>query len=99
MEMEFYRLIVTVLGGTKKGIEIMTGAKIFKDEKNNLIISNIKTSKKIKNIYVTYNEPLDLIDITYMNSNGGVIKTVKEIFIDQVKENIEFETGICFSLY
>ena len=54
--MKFYELVIKVLGKNKNAIELITGAKLFKDEKNNLIISNIKASQKIKNIHINYNE-------------------------------------------
>ncbi len=96
--MKFYELVIKVLGKNKNAIELITGAKLFKDEKNNLIISNIKASQKIKNIHINYNEETDLINILFFNRKGKLIKAEREVYIDMVKKIVEEETNTYFSL-
>ena len=97
--MKFYESIAYVLGGKKEMIEAMTGAELLKTSKDNLCIIDIKESKEVKNIYVIYNEGMDLINIFFMDSGYKEIKVVRDVYIDQVKEIIEKTTGIHFSLY
>ena len=92
----FFELVIRVLGRTKRAIEMITGSKIFY-EKETLVISDIKASNKVKNIHIKLNG-LDLIDVFYLDKAGKVINTDKDVHIDQLKEFIEKESEVYFSL-
>ena len=95
--MKFYESVILALGDNKSKIEDITGTKLFKDERNDLVISNIKKSKKIKNIYVCYNKPAAKIDIIFLDKKGNLIKTKVGCSINYIKEIIENETQVSFS--
>lgn len=76
-----------VIGGTAistdKGLQVSFG---------------IRAKNKAKSFLISYDEGLDLYNITFYNKKGEKIESISEVYADQLIPIIEKKTGLFLSL-
>lgn len=95
---------LSVLGGEGR-LSIMTGCKVmFTTNENVLMLNGIKKARnKCTDIIITYIPGDDLFKVEFMKYNPkeyrhGIISKHNDVYIDQLKQLIEQETGLYLSL-
>jgi len=84
-------VLMNQLGGRR--LIVMTGSKDFVKGKNFLRFRLPRANKGIRIVKIKLNS-MDTYDITFMRLNGKVVKSVDDIYFDQLPEVFERNTGL-----